>query len=225
MLSRIGHITAVVTTPMMLNFFQAVAQFITPDNPYFRQWVELEWTDISYPLAFKVPSPLHIAAFAGMTKYAQLLLDQGYCVDDLDGDERTPLHWACGRGHINMVALLLENHAEPNSEDYRGSKPIHGAARKDYFEIVRLLLKAGVDPDTPKTRENHRHKRLKGGEKSTKGETAVQYVSVQGHGNTLLEMLPYLKRETLEELLCRCCLHGKSDLVRIILDNSDFGLC
>ncbi|KAH7391253.1 ankyrin repeat-containing domain protein [Cadophora sp. MPI-SDFR-AT-0126] len=159
-----------------IQFFQAIAQFVKSDNPHFRQWAKLEWTEKSYPLAFKVPSPLHIAAFAGMTKYAKMLLDQGHSVDALDGDEKTPLHWACERGHLDMVALLLENHAEPNPEDYRGNKPIHGAAKRDHAEV--------------------------------------------GYRHTILEMLPYLEGNGLEELLCRCCLYGKSDLVRLILDTS-----
>jgi ankyrin repeat protein len=164
----------------------------------------------------EAPSPLHVAAFAGLTAYAKRLLEGQAPVDPLDAEARTPLHWACARGHAEMVSFLLQKGANPDPEDTRGVKPIHEAARKNHAVIVKLLLEAGVDPLTPKTKENvKRH--LVCGEVSTKGETAVEYAWLQGHNDTTLTMLPFLRSETLEELFCQCCRYGKFEVVRALL--------
>lgn len=76
-----------------------------------------------------------------------------------------------------------------------------------------------MDPLTPKSREDHGG-RLLGGEASTRGEAAVEYVYKCGHTETIPVMLPFLKQETLEEILCECCSHGKPEAVQAILENS-----
>ncbi len=93
-----------------------------------------------------------------------------------------------------MVLLLLESGAIPNAEDCRGVKPIHEAVRKNHASIVRVLLEAGVDPLTPKTRENQ-ERMLMCGEIITKGETAVEYVCIQGHTDTIMAILPFINRK------------------------------
>jgi ankyrin repeat protein len=85
--------------------------------------------------------------------------------------------------------------------------------------IVKMLLEAGVDPFSPKTRENYREGLARRGPKTT-GETAVQYICRQGHTKTLMVMLPFLRPEMLEEILCESCRYGKFENVRAVLENS-----
>jgi ankyrin repeat protein len=226
------------------DFFQSVAGFLDPKSIDFRKWLEIEWMkgpessefqsvrrlngiDIRKGLEsewikepesseFQVPTPLHIAAFAGLTTYAKKSIEEELSVDLRDAEDRTPLHWACARGHTSVTSLLLKSGATPDAEDCRGTKPIHEAARKNHASIVRMLLEAGVDPLTPKTRENHRWM-LWCGEVSTKGETAVEYAYLQGHTDTIMIMLPFITPETLEEMFCQCCRYGKFEAVRAIL--------
>ncbi|CZR55172.1 uncharacterized protein PAC_05058 [Phialocephala subalpina] len=201
-------------------FLQAVSSFLNPESPDFKQWLRLEWTKREVPGVAQTPAPLHVAAFAGMTKYAARLLREGQVVDPLDADEFTPLHWATRRGHTEMVALLLQHGADANAYNCRGVVPLHEAAKRNKADIVKLLLEAGVDPITPKTKENHAG-RLLGGERSTKGETAVEYACKQGHLDTILVMLPYLKPESLQEVLGRACRHGEFEIAKAVLSNSD----
>ena len=201
-------------------FFQSITTFVRPGSRDFERWVSLEWTTKSPALNQQMPSPMHIAGFAGLTKYAATLLNNGQSVDSLDSEGRTPLWWAARRNHVNIVPLLLQNGASPDKDENRGVKPIHEAAKKNHATIVQLLLEAGVDPLTPKTGENHTG-RLLGGEKSTKGETAVQYVCRQGHTETILVMLPFIQPQTLIEMLCQCCRYGKVEAVRAVLEHSD----
>ncbi|KUJ10009.1 ankyrin [Mollisia scopiformis] len=195
-------------------FFQSIEKFLNHDSIDFKKWLKLEWIAGTEDCA--APAPLHVAAFSGLTAYAKKLLG-GTAVDIRDGEDRTPLHWACARGHVSMVSLLLGNGATPDPEDCRGVKPIHEAARKNYASIVKALLDAGVDPLSPKEKENV-SRRLVCGDVSTKGETAVEYVCLQGHTDTAKIMLPFLSSAATEEMFCQCCRHGKYEVARAILN-------
>jgi ankyrin repeat protein len=202
-----------------IGFFKAVSQFLNPSSVDYQRWLLLQW-GIRWPFSEKKsPDALHIASFAGMTKFATTLIREGHSVDALDGDQMTPLHWASKRGHSKMVSLLLLEGANPDLDDRRGNKPLLLAAKQNHAVVVQLLLQAGVDPCTFKTRENHTG-RIKGGETTTKGETAVEYVSKNGHTETILVMLPFLKSESLEEVLCSCARFKKFEAVRAVLENS-----
>jgi Ankyrin repeats (3 copies) len=87
-------------------------------------------------------------------------------------------------------------------------------------QIVKMLIEVGVDPITPKTREDH-PEYLRGGEASNKRETAVRYICKQGHTETILVMLLFLRSEAKEEILCESCLYGKAEAVLAVLQHSD----
>ena len=201
-----------------VTFFESVNKFADFENAAFRRWVALEWT--TRKSLVELPSKLHIAAFAGLTEYTKAILLEGEPVDSLDAARRTPLQWACRRGHVEVASLLLQQGAKPNEDDFQGVKPLHEAAKRNHADIVKILVDAGVDPLTPKSRENH-GRRLLGGERSTRGETAVEYVWKRGHTETILVMLPFLQQDAVEELLCECCWNGNHEAVRAILENSN----
>lgn len=206
-----------------VDFFHIINTFLDTNSVDFRTWLSISWNSKStkrFPVGDQKPSALHIAAYTGLSKYALTILHEGQYIEALDAEGRTPLHWACRRNHPKIVALLLQNGANPDPEDGRGIKPIHEAAKKNYAAIVKMLLEAGVDPLSPKTRENFSKGRILGGEVSTKGETAIMYVSRHGHTETLVVMLPYLQPDTLEKVLCESCQYGKSENVRAVLQNS-----
>jgi len=199
--------------------FDLVSLFMDGINTAFQRWLILEW-HAKYPVTeAQIPSRLHVAAYAGMTKYASSLIKSGQGVESPDLNERTPLHWAAEKGHIEVVSLLLQHGATPDPADFKGLKPLHLAAKNNHADVVRLLLQAGVDPLTPKTQENHRG-RIRGGEKRTKGETAVEYLCYLGHTESILEILAFVKPETLEEILCSCCRYGQVEATRAVLQNS-----
>ncbi|KAH8807526.1 ankyrin repeat-containing domain protein [Xylogone sp. PMI_703] len=203
------------------DFLESLSSFLDPSNISFRKWLQLEWATGREFSETEAPTPLHVAAFAGLTTYAKKLIEEGNSVDSRDSQNRTPLHWACSRGHISTVSLLLKAGSALDEEDNEGVKPIHEAARKNHASIVRMLLEAGVNPLTPKTRENMDKYLWMCGEESTIGDTAVKYAYLQGHTDTIMAMLPFIITETLEEIFCQCCRYGKFAAARAILDATD----
>jgi hypothetical protein len=148
------------------DFFTAVNEFFD-SGPVFRRWVTLQWQSTSRATESTeaMPTALHVAAFAGLSKAASRLIQDGLSISSIDGLERTPLRWAATNGPAKVASLLIEHGCDPNAEDEYGVKPIHLAARKNHASVVRLLLEAGVEPGNIKTKENIGRgcTRLKGG--------------------------------------------------------------
>lgn len=53
------------------SFFKSVSGFLDPDSIDFKKWLELEWMKGLKSSEIQAPSPLHVAAFTGLTEYAQ----------------------------------------------------------------------------------------------------------------------------------------------------------
>ncbi|KAK4444770.1 ankyrin repeat-containing domain protein [Podospora aff. communis PSN243] len=204
-------------------FFTAITSFLDPNSLTFLRWLLLQWGTTSETRGSQdgIPTALHIAAFAGLSKLAlALLTEDSALVSKVDAQQRVPLHWAAQKGHPKVAALLIQHGADPNAEDGRGLKPIHLAARNNHAAVLKLLLEAGVEPDTVKTKEDHSG-RLLGGEAITRGQDAILYAAQRGHTECVKAMIPFCNPETLERLLCECCNNGRSDAVLAILENSN----
>ncbi|KAM0354385.1 hypothetical protein ACHAPU_001429 [Fusarium lateritium] len=137
--------------------FQAITDFLKPDSLSFLRWLVIQWgsTSRSKGTSEGIPTPLHLAAFAGLSELASRLLHEGASVSITDAQERTPLHWAAANGHEKLAALLIKHGADPDAADGRGVKPIHLAALKNHVRVVTILLEAGVKPNTLKTKNDH----------------------------------------------------------------------
>ncbi|KAB5515517.1 hypothetical protein GE09DRAFT_979602, partial [Coniochaeta sp. 2T2.1] len=201
------------------DLLKAIETFLDPYNLVFRRWLVLQWGAKSTTLeAF--PTALHIAAYAGMSKFVIKLLERGFSLSGKDSQGRIPLHWAASEGHAGIASLLIQRGSEADADDDRGLKPIHLAALKNHAAVVTMLLEAGVEPGTVKTKENHGGY-LMGGEKITSGECAILYASQGGHTGTVMAMIPFCDSKVLEQLLCECCRFGRADAVSAILERSD----
>jgi hypothetical protein len=129
---------------------EALDSFMNPKNQAFFSWLDMNWPEKT---KLSKVSPLHVASWAGMTSYAEHLLQMGVESNGRDGRERTPLSWASSRGNVEVAALLLKSIGDPDVDDYNGRKPLHYAALANHHKIVRLILAAGVSPTTKKTRD------------------------------------------------------------------------
>jgi ankyrin repeat protein len=69
-------------------------------------------------------TPLHVAAEAGGTEVARLLLKKGADVNARDEEGRTPLRVACERHHADVVKLLVHAGADVDAKDDVGQTPL-----------------------------------------------------------------------------------------------------
>ncbi|XP_070573015.1 ankyrin-3-like [Ptychodera flava] len=92
----------------------------------------------------------------GTTKYLEVLLKSGYCVDATDSDGTTPLHLASKENKEEAIVHLVNHGAIVDILDKNQRTALHHAVLNSNFEATRLLLRnksktdlADVDQKTP----------------------------------------------------------------------------
>lgn len=153
-----------------------IARVRDHQSPYFRKWYERMWqwaisdgAGISLCATFGLTkflklligesrqpmvmaknmygsTPLHEAAIKGYEATAQLLLDYGADVLDLNLGSSTPLFLAVANGHVPMAQLLLQNKpiAQLDLRGREGWTVLHKASHMGDEEMVTLLLQTGA---------------------------------------------------------------------------------
>ncbi|QYS95163.1 Ankyrin repeat protein [Trichoderma simmonsii] len=150
-------------------------------------WLSLEWPNCE----FDDMSPLHVAAYLGLTDYMRELLERPNTnVNVINEMEETPIYWAAYNGHEEEVRLLLQHGAESNKYNATGLTPIHEAAMRNHAAATQVLLTAGVNPLTPRT--DPQAKRYHYAERRSTGRTPLQYACKNGHKEVVAIYLPFL---------------------------------
>ncbi len=92
-------------------------------------------------------TPLHLAAFFGSKKCAEVLLANGGDVHarSRNAMQNTPLHAAAAGGHSGIVAVLLAAGADANARQHGGWTALHAAAQNGDVESATLLLAHGAE--------------------------------------------------------------------------------
>jgi ankyrin repeat protein len=92
-------------------------------------------------------TPLHLAAFFGHTKVAELLLAHGADVTarSRNSNGNTPLHAALAGNHKFVAALLIGAGADVNAADAGGWRPLHLAAANNNLDAIKGLIAQGAD--------------------------------------------------------------------------------
>lgn len=119
---------------------------------YFERWQDrLVYEDNG--IFFSVPvGPLHLAAFFGLSSWAEHLLSQGAAVNQVSGPDNphTPIMMAAYRANCRpMLNLLLESGADPNFSTYSGSAFNEWIFHDASVESIELMLKHGANPILP----------------------------------------------------------------------------
>jgi hypothetical protein len=74
-----------------VTLFSTLDKFLKSGNHSFSCWLEMVWNNTR---RISKVTPLHVAAWAGVSTYAQHVLGRGDEANGLDGKWRTPLSWA-----------------------------------------------------------------------------------------------------------------------------------
>jgi len=90
---------------------------------------------------------LHLAAFFGHTKIAELLLAHGADVAaySKNANRNTPLHAALAGNHAFVAAVLMGAGADVDASDAGGWRPLHMAAANNNLDALKTLIAQGAD--------------------------------------------------------------------------------
>jgi uncharacterized protein len=96
-------------------------------------------------------SPLHLAAYFGHKKIAEILLAQGADVTarSRNSTGNTALHAALAGNHKLVAGLLLGHGADVNAADAAGWRPLHLAAANNNIDVMSALIAQGADVAAP----------------------------------------------------------------------------
>jgi len=96
-------------------------------------------------------TPLHLAAFFGHAKVAELLI--AHHADVLARSRgpngNTPLHAALAGNHKFVAGLLIGHGADVNAPDAQGWRPLHLAAANNNMDAIKALIAQGADVHAP----------------------------------------------------------------------------
>src|SRR5262245_37312444 len=92
-------------------------------------------------------TPLHLAAFFGHAKIAELLLNSAADVAarSRNANGNTPLHAALAGNHKMVAGLLIGHGADVNASDKEGWRPLHLAAHSNNVDAIKALIAQGAD--------------------------------------------------------------------------------
>jgi ankyrin repeat protein len=92
-------------------------------------------------------TPLHLAAYFGHARIAELLLAAGADVTarSRNPNANTPLHAALAGNHKLVAGLLIGRGSDLNAPDANGWHPLHIAAANNNLDTMKVLIAQGAD--------------------------------------------------------------------------------
>ncbi|KAI0875029.1 ankyrin repeat-containing domain protein [Hypoxylon argillaceum] len=88
----------------------------------------------------QAPPPLYIAAFVGLGKVAQILLERRARINARGGEHGSALHAASFLGHESVVKILLEKGAKIHARIEPHGNALHAASLGGSEKVVQILL-------------------------------------------------------------------------------------
>lgn len=79
------------------------------------------------------------------TKTAEILLDHGVSIDEIDEKGNSPLHYSIENQNMELVSFLVTRGADVNKRNYFGVAPLHNAVESGFLHTIKLFLSKGAD--------------------------------------------------------------------------------
>ncbi len=99
-----------------------------------------EGASLSTPFDKQKATALHVAAKAGHTEIAQLLIEKGANIEATTLKKMTPLHYAVGNKNYEVAQLFIKHKANINAKSSEGGCPLHLATNLGLLKVVQLLI-------------------------------------------------------------------------------------
>ena len=123
--------------------------------------------------ALQGETPLHLAAEAGATLCASILLAFFGKIQLVDNNELTVLHYAVRADKGAIAQTLIMNGADVNAKDVDGNSAMHYAARSNLVDCIRMLQENKADLNA----------------KNMEGRTPLHLAAEQGHMEAVQALL------------------------------------
>jgi ankyrin repeat protein/L-ascorbate metabolism protein UlaG (beta-lactamase superfamily) len=118
-------------------------------------------------------TPLHEAAYAGLTEMVEFLLNNGANPNVRTASRSTPLHGAALYGREATVKLLVAGGGDVNAANAAHFVPLINASLNGHIGVVRMLLDAGADMKAT----------------TNDGKNALLWAAESGHGDVAKMLL------------------------------------
>ncbi|KAJ3316780.1 hypothetical protein HDU76_001551 [Blyttiomyces sp. JEL0837] len=91
---------------------------------------------------------LHSAAKSDDANLCQILLENGYDVNDVafDDEKNTPIHVGARSGSVKVAKILVGRGAKIDFRNLEGATPLHEAVETNQLNMIRLLLSVEGSP-------------------------------------------------------------------------------
>ncbi|KAI9695891.1 MAG: hypothetical protein M1836_006008 [Candelina mexicana] len=129
--------------------FDINAEFFKPASKQRQIWFSAYWakTHTEHETSPEAFTPMHLAAYAGLSWLLRKLLSSGHSSGIRARDSRgnTPLIWAAKNGYVLAVQLLLDRGSDVAAQNNEGVTALYWAANNGYASIVEQLLRNGAN--------------------------------------------------------------------------------
>ncbi len=126
------------STIQILSSFKYNSSELNKLNFFVRWWIKMS-------LLQHERNALHKAAEEGNTLLMEMIIENGYDIDEGNLRGKTALHIAAEEGHTECLKLLVESKANLEVQDFEKRTPLHISAHQGQLECLKCLVDKGAD--------------------------------------------------------------------------------
>jgi ankyrin repeat protein len=142
------------------------------------------------------------------TEKLEILIENGFSLNDTDSNQNTPLHITATNGSIESMLVLIYNGQNINAKNMFKETPLHNASLQEQSECLNVLIENGAEVNA----------------KDNKGETPLHIAAKQGQSECLKVLIENTAEVNAENRfgetpLYHAVVHKISESRRILIEN------